>query len=454
MALALSAMMAATVLTGCGSGGQEKGASGAESQTQAGAAGSQEAGAADGEKATIRILSAMQLVDEDMIKTFMEANPDIDVQYEYVDSGNYSAKFAALASANELPDVFWTQSGYYCDQINEGLLMDLSDAMASSSYEGDMAWKDTFVPSLLENFQNIALAGCGEMESYDYGVPFTMTTIAVMYDKAVYEKLGLKEPTDWDEFISNCEAVKNAGYTALTVQSNTCNDWLPRLFWDQFCRDEIEGQGKNFADGTMTFETESVKTGLSSVKDLWDKGYLPENYFTADLDTTAQMFLQGELAQVLIAPDKIAYIMDNAPETMELATYALPGIAGLSSRSLGGSSNIFAVNAKTKEPEAAVRLVKYLTSSTNFETDDGLKYSNSGLINVSRGADLDQVLAGYTKAAEGGFCPDIFVPTTASTEINSEFRDNLLPNYLLGQIDLEKVCTTLQDLYNEYLEDL
>lgn len=452
LALALSAMMAATVLTGCGSGG-DKGNAGTDSQTTA--AGSQAAeGAADGEKTNIRILSAMQLVDEDMIKTFMEANPDINVQYEYVDSGNYSAKFAALASANELPDVFWTQSGYYCDQISEGLLMDLSDAMASNSYEGDMAWKDTFVPALLENFQNIALSGCGEMESYDYGVPFTMTTIAVMYDKAVYEKLGLKEPADWEEFIANCEAVKAAGYTALTVQSNTCNDWLPRLFWDQFCRDEIEGQGKNFADGTMTFQTESVKQGLSSVKELWDKGYLPENYFTADLDTTAQMFLQGELAQVLIAPDKIAYIMDNAPETMELATYALPGIGGLSSRSLGGSSNIFAVSAGTKEPEAAVRLVKYLTSRTNFETDDGLKYSNSGLVNVSRGADLDQVLAGYTKAAEGGFCPDIFVPTTASTEINSEFRDNLLPNYLLGQIDLDKVCNTLQDLYEEYLEDL
>lgn len=454
LALTLAAVMAVSALSGCGAKGGQKGT---EAVTQAKEDGSKSAGdggSASGERTRIRILSAMQLVDEDMMKTFMEANPDISVEYEYVDSGNYSAKFAALASANELPDVFWTQSGYYCDQINEGLLMDLSDAMASSSYEGDKAWKDTFVPALLDNFQNIALSGCGEMESYDYGVPFTMTTIAVMYDKTVYDKLGLKEPSSWDEFLANCKAVKAGGYRALTVQSSTCSDWLPRLFWDQFCREEIETQGKSFADGTMTFQTESVKKGLDSVKTLWEEGYLPENYFTADLDTTAQMFLQGELAQVLIAPDKIAYIMDNAPDTMELATFALPGIAGLSSRSLGGSSNIFAVNSKTKEPDAAVRLVKYLTSKTNFETDDGLKYSNSGLVNVTRGADLDQVLAGYTKAADGGFCPDIFVPTTASTEINSEFRDNLLPNYLLGQTQLDEVCSTLQKLYSEYLEDL
>lgn len=416
----------------------------------------QSVAAADGdssEKVKIRFLSAMELVDEEMIQTFEEANPDIEVDFDYVDSGNYSAKFAALASSNDVPDVFWTQSGYYCDQINEGLLMDISDDLADTAYEGDIVWKDTFIPSLLESLQNIAYTGCGEMESYDYGVPFTMTTIAVMYDKAIYEELGLTEPTTWEEFESNCDAVKEAGYIPLSVQSNTCIDWLPRLFWDQFCRDEIEEQGKTFASGEMTFATESVQKGLEKYKEIWDKGYLPENFMTSDLDTTAQLFLQGKLAQVLIAPDKIEYIMNNASDTMELATFPLPGIAGLPSRSLGGASNIFAVSANTEQREAAVRLVKYLTSRTNFETDEGLKYSNSGLEGVERNAELDQILAGYGAAAANGFCPDIFVPTTVSTEINTEFRENLIPNYLLGQIELEDVTTELQEMYDSYLED-
>ena len=224
-------------------------------------------------------------------------------------------------------------------------MYDLSDALADKAYEGDVAWKDTYIPSLLESLQNIAYTGCGEMDSYDYGVPFTMTTIAVMYDKTIYDKLGLNIPKTWDEFIANCEAVKNAGYTAMSVQSNTCIDWMPRLFWDQFCRDEIEEQGKTFESGEMKFSTESVQKGLEEYKKLWDKGYLPENFMTSDLDTTAQLFLQGKLAHVLIAPDKIQYIMDNAPDTMELATFPLPGIEGLPFRSLGGASNIFAVSA-------------------------------------------------------------------------------------------------------------
>lgn len=436
----LAVSMMGVLLTGCSSGDSTGNKSeGSESS--------------DGGKVKIKFLSAMELVDEDMITAFEEANPDIDVEYDYVDSGNYSAKFAALASSHELPDVFWTQSGYYCDQISEGLLMDISDDLADTAYEGDLPWKDTYIPSLLESLQNIAYTGCGEMESYDYGVPFTMTTVAVMYDKNIYETLGLSIPENWDDFVANCEAVKNAGYSALSVQSNTCIDWMPRLFWDQFCRDEIEEQGKTFESGEMTFATESVQKGLEGYKDLWDKGYLPENFMTSDLDTTAQLFLQGKLAHVLIAPDKLEYIMDNAPDTMELGTFPLPGIAGLPSRSLGGASNIFAVSADTEQREAAVRLLKYLTSRTNFETDEGLKYSNSGLNDVERDPQLDEILTGYSQAAENGFCPDIFVPTTVTTEINTEFKENLIPNYLLGQIQLEDVTTTLQDLYDSYLED-
>ena len=131
ISMLIATAMAGTLLAGCGSSGN--------TQTEQSGSGSEE----QNEKAKIRFLSAMELVDEDMIRAFEEENQDIEVEFDYVDSGNYSAKFAALASSHEVPDVFWTQSGYYCDQISEGLLMDISDELADQAYEGDMAWKDT-----------------------------------------------------------------------------------------------------------------------------------------------------------------------------------------------------------------------------------------------------------------------------------------------------------------------
>ena len=97
--------------------------------------------------------------------------------------------------------------------------------------------------------------------------------------------------------------------------------------------------------------------------------------------------------------------------------------------------------------------MKYLTSKTNFTTDEGLKYSSSGLNNVERDPALDEILAGYNAAAENGFCPETFVPTTITTEIGTEFKENLIPNYLLGQLSLDDVTGELQDMYDTYLED-
>ena len=45
------------------------------------------------------------------------------------------------------------------------------------------------------------------------------------------------------------------------------------------------------------------------------------------------------------------------------------------------------------------------------------------------------------------------MPVTVSTEIKTAFQEDLIPNYLLGQVSLEDMTTELQDIYNTYLED-
>ncbi|WP_168122383.1 extracellular solute-binding protein [Paenibacillus sp. HB172176] len=398
---------------------------------------------------TLRLLTTNPLVSEESVDLFEEQNPGIKVNYEYVPSSDYSAKFAALAASGDIPDVFWTQSGFYTDQIKQGLTMDLSDELQTMDYEGDEVWADTFVPALLDNARNVVKKGLGEeRETYDYGVPFTMTTIAVMYDKTIFDQLGIQPPATWDEFMANNAVLKEAGYTPMSMHNNWI-DWYPRLFWDQYTREELTADPNAFENGTMNFSSESVKQGLIAFKDMWDKGYFPENGITADLQAMQQMFVQRKLGQFLIAPDKLEYIMNNAPKDMSLATYALPGIAGLPSRSLGGSSNVFAVSASTEHPEESIQLLKFLTSKTHFSGVDALKYSNSGLNNIESEPELSQFLSGFTNAAAGGFSPDILVPTTINTEISTAFKTDLLPNYLLGKYDLDEVTEKLQELYDK-----
>lgn len=403
------------------------------------------------EQVTIKILTADEAVDEEMIAAFKEENPNIDVELSFVTTGDYAAKFAALASANDIPDVLWTQAGYYADQVGEGLLMDLSEVLESESYEGDSTWRDSFEPALLENCESIIKQAHPDEESYDYAVPFSMVSVAVLYDKNMYEELGLSIPETWEDFLANCEAIKNADIIPISTQSPTTIDWLPRLAWDQFCRQELDEEGKKFEDGSMTFQTESVRRGLEECKALWDKGYIVESMFTSDLETVQQMFIQGKIGHFLIAPDKLEYLMNNAPDSIDLGTYALPGMAGLPSRSMGGSGIIFAASAQTEHPQEAVTFLKYLTSRTNFETDPGLKYRNAGIKGVEKDdPELNELLAGFDEAAENGFCPELYVPVTVTTEIKTAFLNDLYPNYLMGNYDLDYICDELQTMYEEY----
>lgn len=436
--LLAAASLLISVATGCGNA----------SNNTANTNPSSEAVKEEGKTVTLRLLSTNPLVGEKSVELFEKQNPGIKINYEYVPTANYSAKFSALSASGEIPDVFWTQGGLYTDQIKQKLTMDISQELKGMNYEGDKVWGDTFVPALLDNTRNIVKKGLGELPSSDYGMPFTMTTIAVLYDKTVYDKLGLKVPTTWEEFMANSEVLKNKGYTALSLQ-NTWIDWYPRLFWDQYCREDVTKNPNGFEDGTMTFSNSCVKQGLASFKELVDKGYISRNGIVADLETMQQMFVQGKLAQFLIAPDKLDYIMKNAPKEMSLATFALPGIAGLPSRSLGGASNIFAVSASTKHPQEALKLLKFITSKTHFSQVDALKYSNSGLLNLESDPQLAQFLSGFANAAKGGFSPDILIPTNINTQISSTFKTDLLPNYLNGKIDVDDVTKQLQALYNE-----
>lgn len=406
------------------------------------------------ETVTLKMLSYNEAIDETMMQEFMDANPGITVEYEYVAAADAPTKTMALMTSGDLPDVFIAQSSVYIDLVKEGMIMDLADAFETPTYEGEGTWRESYEESLLTNCEGILTKAISGLDSYSYGAPFSMTTVAVLYDQTIYDTLGIAVPTNWDEFVANLDVIKEAGYAPITVQNNTCLDWFPRFFWDQYCREEIEVEGKNFEDGSMTFQTESVKEALVQYKNLFDAGYFPESYLTDTLDTVQQLFIQGKVAQVMVTPDKIQYLLDNAPEGMKLASYALPGINGLPSRSLGGSSVIVVADAETEHPEEAITLMKYLTSKTNFMTNKKLQLVTSGLKGVERETEYADIAKGYEEAAVGGFIPETFVPTNITNEINTTFRGELVQDYLLGNIDLDTVCDTLQDMYDEYLETL
>ena len=217
IALLTCAAMSASAMTGCAS--SNAGASG-EGNTAA---------AGDGSgKVTIKGLDNYGGMVEEMISVYEKLNPEVNIEYEYVPSDSYYSKFTALNVANELPDVVMTNSQFIGDQVQSGLLVDLTDAVENGqNYEKDANWGETINPTLLSNCKATLKAIGSDYADKLYGVPFTMTTVAVIYDKNVYKELGLNVPSTWEEFEKNCSSRTWTGGRESSGTSTAVRSWTP-----------------------------------------------------------------------------------------------------------------------------------------------------------------------------------------------------------------------------------
>jgi len=439
ISLLLTVIMTMMLFSACsGSGSETAAKTDANTSTDSG-----------GDVVTIRVLDTFGGIMEDMIALFEEQNPDIKIDYEFISADNYYAKFTAMNVSGEVPDVIWTNASFLLEQVKSDLLVELTDELATGmNYEGDEIWGETMLPSLLQNSRSLLRSLGGDYTDKNFTVPFTMTTVAVIYDKALFDSLGLNAPDDWEEFEQNNEILKEKGYVPISMQGQNL-DWWPRFLWDQYCRDVLDAKPEAFETGEMTFQDEAIKQGLITFKEMWDKGWFPESGLTGNRDTMLQLFVQEEMPQLLIQSNYMQYLDENVPESVELASYPLPGVAGYPSRSMGGSSSNFAISKSSQHQEEALRFVKFITSKTAF-SQDYARFVISGLTNVEMD-EGDTLMKGYVDAANSGFTPDIYVPVNVTTEMSNTFRTDLLPNYLLEIYDLQYVIDTLDSMYQAAL---
>lgn len=399
-------------------------------------------------------MDASVIVTPDVFAQFEKDNPGIKVEIDASsDMQAHYTKMMTLISANEIPDVFISQSAGYINFVEKNVIMNLKDELKTKNYEGDQVWEDSFIEALLENGRDILKNSTLKLENHDYGVPYMMTSIAVAYDKKLFAKLNINPPKTWSEFIQVNEKLKNAGYVPLAILNSDCIDWFPRIFWDQYCREKLDKNPDAFETGQMKFTDSEVKQALIEYKKMWDMGYIDKNMFVNDQQKNQIAFVQKKVAQYYVVPEALKYVVDNMSKDVEISTYTLPGIAGLPPRSLGGASILWHVSATTKHKDAAVKLLKFLTSRTLNSTHPNFKYVIAPLKTSEKPPETKILLDGFTASAINGFSPEIYVPAAINAKMSEVFKFDLIPNYLLGKYDINKVVNTLQDLYNStYLD--
>ena len=208
LALGMAASMAA-----CGSGGSTAtGGSQSGGDAQSGGSGASGSSAS----LTVNIWDSNQQAGIQKIADEWSATSGVSVKVEVINWDNYWTLLEAGVSGGKMPDVFWMHSNTAQMYMENDVLLKLNDYIASDSAI-DQA-------NYYEGVWNLYTRSDGNV----YALPKDHDTIALLYNKAIFDKYGVAYPDDswsWDDVYEAAKAItEGSGGDVYGYAMNTSNN--------------------------------------------------------------------------------------------------------------------------------------------------------------------------------------------------------------------------------------
>ncbi|MBR7015959.1 MAG: extracellular solute-binding protein, partial [Lachnospiraceae bacterium] len=205
IALTLTGLMAVS-LAACGGGSASSTApaatAGGSESTAGGSAGSSSSGYTVSEL-KVNIWDNNQKAGLQQIADEWTAESGVKVSIEVVDWDNYWTLLEAGASGGQMPDVFWMHSNTAQMYMENDLLLNLD-----SYIEAD----DTI--DLSKYYEGVVKLYNRADNGSQYALPKDHDTIALLYNKALFDKYGVEYPTDdwtWEDLRDAAAKITEAG---------------------------------------------------------------------------------------------------------------------------------------------------------------------------------------------------------------------------------------------------
>lgn len=150
-----------------------------------------------------------------------------------------------------------------------------------------------------------------------------------MYNKKVYEELGLTVPKTWDELLANCEKIKEAGKTPV-IGAYASPGWAQLILLSDFYN--VQAQMPDFAakysaNKANFAETPIALRGFEKLYEIGEKGYFNEDFLAATPEDAYKMLAEGSGVMFPMLSGALASIAASYPDQInDIGMFAQPGI--------------------------------------------------------------------------------------------------------------------------------
>lgn len=348
----------------------------------------------------------------------------------------YWTMLEAGAQGGSLPDVFWMHSNESERYMSNDMLLDLTDKIAES---------DKIDP---ENYPE-DIWGLYTYDDKYYAVPKDVDTIALWYNKTMFDEAGLAYPTadwTWDDVSEAAKKLTkdDGSQYGLAVRNDNNQAGYYNLVYHNGGYIINEDKTKSGWDDPKTIE--AMKTLEGWIKD----GVMP-SIETMSENGEDVLFQSGKAAMVLQGSWMVAAYRDNEYTAANCDLVELPKNAETGRRASVYNGLGWAAAANGEHTEEAWKLLEYLGSEEAQKKQAELGVTMSAYKGTS---DAWAKSADFNLQAYLNMMDDMEIRPYSKTTVTWENEDNeILKSVYTGEKTMEEACKEMADQMNEKLAE-
>ena len=284
-----------------------------------------------------------------LIDEFEAANPDIDIVADCVLNDSYKEKIRVLVSTDALPDVFFSWSGVFGENLTRsGRVLALDDVMAR-----DSEWSSQIVEGQWAPFN---------YNGKQYGAPWSMDGKAFFYNVDVFNELGIEIPTTLNELYAVCEKLKENGYDE-PISAGFSAPWAVSHYLGTICQRVVDPEvlAKDYTGGG-DFSDPAYIEALNIFKKLGE--YMTSDPRSVDHEFARNAFIMGVSPMCYMQLAEMKYMRDD--EELNYAFFNFPAVEdgkGDPGQLTGAPEGMMiSATAKPEVQEAAIKFMEFVIS--------------------------------------------------------------------------------------------
>lgn len=305
----------------------------------------------------------LQIVYNKATQDFMKENPDIEVEIKWAGRQVLTQLQSALAAGTQVDVVDQNDSYLSNALVKPGLALSMDKYLNEKAYDSDKLWKDTFVPGALE----LGKGADGQV----YMIPREDYIAGFFYNVKMLDELGIHpSPTEttWQDFLSMLATIreKKPDVSPLGVDTSIgfLNNWYYTYLAVRLAGPQALFDAASDKTGEKWGQPEFLQAAKMLREDILDKNYFQDKYEGSVWPSSQVLWVNGKTAMMFMGAWLPSEMSQQMPPGFDLSMFAFPNIEGGKGNDIVEHwGNMFTVLKSSKNPDAAVRWIKYIMTA-------------------------------------------------------------------------------------------